>query len=138
MAGMDESAKTVLKDARAVARERGARNAEPLDVFVAALRTSPEVEALVGKPHQLSWEELAKEAAADTPRRGLGRLLPRPVGFDDRAKAASMRAVALAVDSDVSARHLAAAALEQDDARLNEYLVVRGTSWNRLVEILVS
>ncbi|SDN18904.1 hypothetical protein SAMN05216355_101126 [Actinomyces ruminicola] len=138
MAGMDESAKTVLKDARAVARERGARNAEPLDVFVAALRTSPEVEALVGTPHRLSWEELTQEATADVPRRGLGRLLPRPVGFGDRAKAASMRAVALAVDSDVSARHLAAAALEQDDARLNEYLVAHGTSWNRLVEMLVS
>ncbi|RAX20600.1 MULTISPECIES: hypothetical protein [unclassified Actinomyces] len=138
MAGMDESAKTVLKDARAVAKERGAGNAEPLDVFVAALRTSPEVEALVGTPHQLSWEELVQEATADAPRRGLGRLLPRPIGFDDRAKAASVRAVALAVDSDVSARHLAAAALEQDDARLNEYLVAHGTSWNRLVEILVT
>lgn len=138
MAGMDESAKTVLKDARAAAQERGAHNAEPLDVFIAALRTSPEVEALVGTSHQLSWEELMKEATADAPRRGLGRLLRRPVGFDDRAKAASVRAVALAVDSDVSARHLAAAALEQDDARLNEYLEAHGTSWNRLVAILVS
>ncbi|MDO4899901.1 hypothetical protein [Actinomyces sp.] len=137
MAGMDESAKMVLKDARAVAKARGARNAEALDVFVAALRTNPEVEELVGKPHQLSWEELVKEAA-DAPRRGLGGLLPRPVGFDDRAKAASVRAVALAVGSDVSARHLAAAALEQDDARLNEYLEAHGTSWNRLVAILVS
>ncbi|WP_103062966.1 hypothetical protein [Actinomyces qiguomingii] len=138
MSGMDESAKTVLKDARAVAKERGAGNAEPLDVFVAALRTSREVEALVGSPHRLSWEELVKEATADAPRRGLGRLLPRPIGFDDRAKAASVRAVALAVDSAVSARHLAAAALEQDDARLNEYLEAHGTSWNRLVAILVS
>ena len=138
MAAIDDGAKAVLKDARVSARQRGACSAEPLDVLIAAIRTSPQVTELIAAPHQLTWEELSAQDASPPRYRGLGRLLHGPVVFSDETKAILLRATALAADGDVTARHLAAAALEQHDSRVDEVLTLHGTTADRLHQALLS
>ena len=60
------------------------------------------------------------------------------MGFDDETKTVLVRATALASGGDVSARHLAAAALEVDDDRVSELLAVRGTDRASLRAALLS
>lgn len=138
MSGLDNSAKTALKDARTSARERGAGSVEPLDVIVAAMRTSPSVAERACAPYGLTWEELHGQAAPQPPKRGLGRLLQRPVSFTDEARAVLLRATGLAGDSDVTARHLAAAALEQHDDRVGEVLAAHGTTADQVGQSLLA
>lgn len=138
MSGFTQSAKTVLKDSRSAARQRGASQAAALDVLIAAIRSSPSVAAVADGIH-LDWHDLlAAGAQSDRQGQGLGRLLKRPVGFDDETKTVLVRATTLASGGDVSAHHLAAAALEVDDDRVSELLAVRGTDRASLRAALLS
>lgn len=127
MPNLTDTAKVALKDSRSVARERGAAAADTVDIFVAAIRTSDDVQRALGGLG-IDWHRLTDIDPAET-QSGRRPLLRKPVGFTMEARTLLLQASTLvAGGGEVSASHLVSAALGQDDERIGERLAACGAS----------
>ncbi|WP_316670238.1 hypothetical protein [uncultured Propionibacterium sp.] len=131
---IDDSAKAVLKDSRAIARNRAAQNADVIDVLIAAVEASARIKRALATMG-VDWQDLIADAASDNSP-GRRRLLRRPIGFTPEAKGLLLRASALAAADSVSAVHMARAALGQHDDLVTELLAARGIDAERLIQAL--